>query len=131
MARVLIPIVDLVDQQDGIPHGNGVGDVYLDPALDARYPNDGRILLWAKNTDANPQEFHILTGQTVEGTTPLVGTSLEWLVVIPASSEVILGPFPPGLYNREEDPRHAWVDSANSFIRVKGYRLPVLTGLRG
>jgi len=79
----------------------------LNTADTHRVVNDGRVMLWVKNTDASDHTVMI------ESTLSRGGLALaDQAITVTAGAEVFAGPFPPGIYNDSADKLSITFDDA-------------------
>ncbi len=106
----------------------GVGANSLTPTFVAAagggdtFVNDGRIMLYVKNGDASPITVTITTPTTLRG-----GIAVEDPpTTVPATSEEIIGPFDPTLFNATGGTGVAVAYSAVTSVTVAVIRLQKL-----
>lgn len=86
---------------------SGLAATYTSAIADGhQFANDGRTFIHVKNTSGGTVDVTVQTPGTVHG------LAVEELVVtVPATTgDVMIGPFPPGVFNQPSDSPYVYVD---------------------
>jgi hypothetical protein len=95
---------------------NGLAESYTSVNSSDTYifNNDGRIIVRVDNQDASDETVTITTPRTLAG-----GLTIEDpTVTVGSSSQKIIGPFPPGIYNEGQDVNLSFSNGTSTTVAV-------------
>ena len=117
MTRVNIPLTKATS--DGvIAAGSGVSETTADATNDMDIINDGRMVLQARNSTGGAITVTLVIPGTIEGI-----AITDKTVSVPATSTLIIGPFPTNIYNQSVvgEPSKMYVDVTESTTKFMAW----------